>query len=86
MSGNIGSTGKMEYTVIGDNVNVGARLNGLAAAGETIISKNTLELVDDLISVEPLPPQKVKGKSEPVEVFRVLSVKEARHESSEPKN
>jgi len=86
VSGNIGSTGKMEYTVIGDNVNVGARLNGLAAAGETIISKNTLELVGGLVSVEPLPPQKVKGKSEPIEVFRVLSLKEAIHESSQLKN
>jgi adenylate cyclase len=75
VSGNIGSTGKMEYTVIGDNVNVGSRLNGLAAAGETIISKKTLELVGDLVTVEPLPPQRVKGKSEPVESFKVLSIK-----------
>jgi adenylate cyclase len=78
--GNIGSTGKMEYTVIGDDVNVGSRLNGLAAAGEIIISKKTLEMIGDLVTVDPLPPQKVKGKSEPVESFRVLSIKGESHD------
>jgi adenylate cyclase len=66
----------MEYTVIGDDVNVGWRLNGLAAAGDIIISKKTLELIGDLVNVDPLPPQRVKGKSEPVTSFKVLSIKE----------
>ncbi len=84
VSGNIGSTGKMEYTVIGDDVNVGARLNGLAAAGEIIISKKTLELAGSRVVAAPLPPQKVKGKSEPVESFRVLSLEERAHDGHPP--
>ena len=76
ISGNLGSQVKMEYTVIGDSVNVASRLNGLAGPGEIIISKRIYDLTRDIVSVKALPPQKIKGKSELVEVFQLLDLKE----------
>ena len=53
-----------------------SRLNHLAGSGEIIISKSVYELTKDLVSVESLAPQSIKGKSEKAEVFRILGRKE----------
>ena len=64
----------MEYTVIGDNVNVASRLNGLAGSGEIIISQSCYEAAGDFVEVEVLPSQKLKGKTELTGVYRVVGV------------
>lgn len=82
VSGNIGSQDKMEYTVIGDTVNLTAHLNRLARPGEIIITKSVYENLEDMITVQPISPQYIKGKTKPVETFKLLSIKDKRNATS----
>ena len=79
VSGNIGSQDRMEYTVIGGCVNLAAHLYRLADPGEIIISKSVYDQIKDILEVNPLPVQYIKGKSEPVETFRLLGIRENHH-------
>ena len=66
--------GESETLVTGDAVNVAARLEQSAVAGETLVGAETRALVRDAIRVEPVEPLTLKGKSAPVEAFRLLEV------------
>jgi adenylate cyclase len=79
VSGNIGSQNRMEYTVIGESVNLAAHLYRLADPGEIVISKSVYAHLKEDLEVEPLSPQYIKGKSEPVETFRLLSIRKNNH-------
>ena len=67
-------TGEGETLAVGDAVNVAARLEQAAAPGEIVIGEETLALVRDAVQVEALAPLELKGKSEPVAAFRLVSV------------
>jgi len=69
--GNIGSQERMDYTAIGDTVNLAARLESNAKPGQILISKATYERVKDRFRVTVLEPIKVKGKENLVEIYQV---------------
>ncbi|MBU4389614.1 MAG: response regulator [Proteobacteria bacterium] len=70
-SGILGSLRKKEFTSIGMAVNIAARLESMAGEGEILINESTFKKVEGQIGVEPLPPAKFKGISEPVKVYRI---------------
>jgi len=69
--GNIGSDLKMDYTAIGDPVNVASRLQNLAQPGEIIVTDRVTEALGNRIEVEALGPVELDGRPDPVRVFRV---------------
>jgi len=71
IAGTLGGSGRLEYTVLGDAVNVAARLQSEAAAGEVLCTESTVAAVPG-VDAEPIGPRQVKGRAEPVVVFRVF--------------
>ena len=67
ISGNIGSDRQMNYTVIGDNVNLAARLCSHAKPGQIVISKSVFERLDDHKGFKSMNPIELKGKSKKVQ-------------------
>ncbi len=72
VAGNLGSSRRMNYSVIGDTVNVAARLEGVAKAGEVIITEDTRSLLGSAFQLEEREPVKVKGKVEPIHIYRAV--------------
>jgi len=70
--GYIGSRERTDYTAIGDAVNLAARLEKRAEAGQIIISRSTLDAIGGQFPLRPCDRIKVKGKQESVEIFEVL--------------
>ncbi|MBY5364629.1 adenylate/guanylate cyclase domain-containing protein [Rhizobium leguminosarum] len=59
--GNFGSNDRMDYTIIGAEANLAARLQSIAQGGEIVISYETYALVDEIVDAHPLPPITMKG-------------------------
>jgi adenylate cyclase len=78
--GNLGSEQLFDYTVVGDGVNVGARLESLnkeyATKLHIIISDSTYEAARDVLEVRRLGEVVVKGKSRPVVVYELQGIKD----------
>lgn len=77
MVGNMGSTNRLDYTVIGDEVNLGARVEALTRDYNVriVLTQSTYEKVKDLAEVKKLGETTVKGKAQPVVIYELLSLK-----------
>ncbi len=76
--GNMGSLDRMSYTLTGDNVNLGARLEGTNKQYSTtiIISESTYEHVKDKVIARELDNIRVKGKNKPVLIYELVDMKD----------
>lgn len=73
--GNIGTDLHLDYTVVGDAVNIASRLCRVAAPGELLISRQTYEQTKKYIIAEQRPAQKFKGKTTPVQIYHVTGLR-----------
>ena len=70
------ATGKGILGVTGDTVNLASRLSTIAKPGEILVGQDTYRQAEGLFNFAPLTPVRVKGKAEPVQVYRVTGIKE----------
>jgi class 3 adenylate cyclase len=71
--GTLGNDLRVEFKAVGDTVNLASRMEGLAEPGATYVSDETFKLTEGFFRFEALGAKEIKGKEEPVNVFRVIA-------------
>ena len=76
VAGDMGTAKRVDFTVLGDTVNIASRIESMvAAAGQVVIGQRTYDLVKDNFEVKDLGAVALKGKEKTVTVYEVLSEK-----------
>jgi adenylate cyclase len=70
----LGSEERLEYSLVGDSVNLCQRLQQFATGGETILSEATYRALDGSVTAEALPPSQVKGRHAAVQAYRIAAL------------
>jgi len=71
--GSLGNDLRVEFTAMGDTVNLASRMEGLAEPGTTYVTEETFKVTEGLFRFEPLGEKQVKGKEAPVKAYRVIT-------------
>jgi len=80
----LGSEDRLEYTLVGDTVNLSQRLQQLAATGETVLSEATSKALTVPARLTALPAQLVKGRDTAIVAYKITQLDIARHDSDSP--
>jgi len=75
VTGGIGSQGRQQFSVMGDAVNIASRLESISERGEIFVGPDTYKNANSLFTFEILEPIQIKGKSDPVQVYKLLEGK-----------
>jgi class 3 adenylate cyclase/tetratricopeptide (TPR) repeat protein len=71
--GTVGNNLRVEFKAVGDTVNLASRMEGLADPGATYVTEETFKLTEGLFRFEALGEKEIKGKEEPIKVYRAIA-------------
>ena len=75
--GTVGNDLRVQFTAVGDTINMASRMETIAEPGTTYVTEETYRLTKGLFHFQPLGKKMVKGKEEPIPVYQVLPAKDA---------